>query len=85
MQAALSLNAEGPEGLRFTEVASPVPGPDEILVKVQATALNRADLMQTMGFYPAPPGAPADIPGLEYAGTVAAVGARVRRWKLAIG
>ena len=81
MQAALNLNAEGPEGLRFTEVASPVPGPDEILVKVQATALNRADLMQTMGFYPAPPGAPADIPGLEYAGTVAAVGARVRRWK----
>jgi NADPH:quinone reductase len=81
MQAALSLNAEGPEGLRFTEVASPVPGPDEILVKVHATALNRADLMQTMGFYPAPPGAPPDIPGLEYAGTVAATGSRVRRWK----
>lgn len=81
MQAALSLNAEGPEGLRFSEVAAPVPGPDEILVKVQATALNRADLLQTMGFYPAPPGAPPDIPGLEYSGQVAAVGSRVRRWK----
>lgn len=80
MQAALSLNAEGPEGLRFTEVASPIPGPDEIRVKVRATALNRADLLQTMGLYPAPPGSPADIPGLEYAGEVAAVGSRVRRW-----
>ena len=80
MQAALSLNAEGPEGLRFTEVASPIPGPDEIRVKVKATALNRADLLQTMGLYPAPPGVPADIPGLEYSGEVAAVGSRVRRW-----
>jgi NADPH:quinone reductase len=80
MQAALSLNAEGPEGLRFSEVASPVVGPDEVRVKVRATALNRADLLQTMGLYPAPPGAPADIPGLEYSGEVMAVGSRVRRW-----
>ncbi|MDP2272153.1 MAG: NAD(P)H-quinone oxidoreductase [Archangium sp.] len=82
MQAALSLNAEGPEGLRFSEVASPLPGPDEIKVRVRATALNRADLLQTMGLYPAPPGAPGDIPGMEYAGEVAAVGARVRRWSV---
>ncbi len=82
MQAALSLNAEGPEGLRFSEVASPHPGPDEIKVRVRATALNRADLLQTMGLYPAPPGAPRDIPGMEYAGEVAAVGARVRRWSV---
>ena len=82
MQAALSLNAEGPEGLRFSEVASPHPGPDEIKVRVRATALNRADLLQTMGLYPAPPGAPEDIPGMEYAGEVAAVGARVRRWSV---
>ena len=80
MQAALSLNAEGPEGLRFSEVASPVPGPDEIKVNVKATALNRADLLQTMGLYPAPAGAPADIPGMEFSGEVAAVGSRVRRW-----
>ena len=82
MQAALSLNAEGPEGLRFSEVASPQPGPDEIKVRVRATALNRADLLQTMGLYPAPPGSPEDIPGMEYAGEVAAVGARVRRWNV---
>ena len=82
MQAALSLNAEGPEGLRFSEVASPHPGPDEIKVRVRATALNRADLLQTMGLYPAPPGSPEDIPGMEYAGEVAAVGARVRRWSV---
>jgi putative PIG3 family NAD(P)H quinone oxidoreductase len=80
MQAALS-NNEGPESLRFGEVPSPVPGPDEIRVKVKATALNRADLLQTMGLYPAPHGVPAEIPGLEYAGEVDAVGARVRRWK----
>ncbi len=81
MKAALSLNAEGPEGLRFVEVASPIPGADEIRVKVKATALNRADLLQTMGLYPPPPGAPADIPGMEYSGEVAAIGARVTRWK----
>lgn len=82
MQAALSLNAEGPEGLRFVEVASPLPGPDEIRVKVRATALNRADLLQTMGLYPPPPGAPEDIPGLEYSGEVLSVGTRVRRWNV---
>lgn len=82
MQAALSLNAEGIEGLRFSEVASPQPGPDEIKVRVRATALNRADLLQTMGLYPAPAGAPEDIPGMEYSGEVATIGARVRRWSV---
>src|SRR4051794_9974134 len=80
MQAAISVNAEGPDGLRFAEVASPNPGPDEIRVKVRATALNRADLLQTLGLYPPPAGSPEDIPGIEYSGEVAAVGARVRRW-----
>ncbi len=82
MRAALSLNAEGPEGVRFAQVAAPVAGPDEVLVKVKATALNRADLLQTMGLYPAPPGVSADIPGLEYAGEIAAIGARVTRWNV---
>lgn len=82
MKAAISVNGEGPQGVRFTEVDSPVPGPDEVRIKVHATALNRADLMQTMGLYPAPAGAPAEIPGLEYAGEIAAVGARVQRWKV---
>ena len=52
----------------------PVFGPDEVLVRVRASALNRADLLQRRGLYPAPPGAPADIPGLEFAGEVAACG-----------
>ena len=49
---------------------------------MKASALNRADLLQTKGLYPAPPGVPGDIPGLEYAGEVVEVGARVTRWKL---
>lgn len=58
----------------------PTPGPGEILVHVQASGLNRADLLQRAGRYPAPPGWPADLLGLEYAGTVAALGDGVRRW-----
>jgi len=54
------------------------PGPSELLVRVHGAGLNRADLLQRMGFYPAPPGAPADVPGLEYAGRVEAVGPEVR-------
>lgn len=50
------------------------PGPGEVLVEVRAAGLNRADLLQRRGFYPAPPGAPPDVPGLEYAGVVARVG-----------
>jgi putative PIG3 family NAD(P)H quinone oxidoreductase len=49
-----------------------------VLVRVRATALNRADLLQRRGAYPAPPGAPADVPGLEYAGEVAALGPGAR-------
>jgi putative PIG3 family NAD(P)H quinone oxidoreductase len=51
-----------------------------VLVRVRASALNRADLLQRAGRYPAPPGSPADIPGLEIAGEVADVGAAVTRW-----
>jgi NADPH2:quinone reductase len=53
----------------------PVAGEGELLVRVHGAGLNRADLMQKAGFYPAPPGVPADIPGLEFAGVVEAVGA----------
>ncbi|MFW5924684.1 MAG: NAD(P)H-quinone oxidoreductase [Myxococcota bacterium] len=53
------------------------PGPDEVLVEVAAAGLNRADILQRRGFYPAPPGVPEDVPGLEYAGTVRAVGTAV--------
>jgi putative PIG3 family NAD(P)H quinone oxidoreductase len=63
-------------------VADPVPGPDEVLVDIAATALNRADLLQRIGLYPDPRGRTPEIPGLEFAGTVAAVGERVSMWKV---
>jgi NADPH2:quinone reductase len=73
---AVVLDEHGdPEVLRVREVPDPVPGPDEVLVQVAATALNRADLLQRRGFYPGPPMA-HEIPGMELAGTVVAVGER---------
>lgn len=56
-------------------------GADEVLVDIVATALNRADLLQVMGLYPNPRPAALEIPGLEFSGTVAAVGERVTMWK----
>ena len=57
-------------------------GPNEVRVKVAAAGLNRADILQRKGFYPAPPGAPAHVPGLEYAGTVEQVGEGVREFSV---
>lgn len=74
-------STEGPRGLALKDVPEPACGPEELRVGVKASALNRADLLQTMGLYPAPKGVPADIPGLEYSGEVLEVGARVTRWK----
>src|SRR3712207_2093635 len=71
----------GPEVLAVREVERPSPGSGEVLVRVRATALNRADLLQREGRYPPPPGAPADIPGLEFAGEVAALGRGAREWR----
>lgn len=68
----------GPEVLKLKEVPDPVVGPDEVEITVRATAVNRADLIQRMGAYPAPPDVPPDIPGLELAGEVSAIGARVK-------
>ncbi len=62
------------------EWPDPAPGTGELLVRVQAAGLNGADLMQRSGLYPAPPGWPADIPGLELAGVVAAAGPGVTRF-----
>ena len=68
-------------GLRLVEVEDPVPGSKEICVDVHATALNRADWLQVLGKYPVPAGTPADLPGMEYAGTVRAAGPRASRFK----
>ena len=65
--------------LHWEERDDPVPGNTELLVTVQAAGLNGADLIQRIGLYPAPPGAPADIPGMELAGEVVAAGSQVRQ------
>lgn len=77
MKAVRISRPGGPEVLQLAECPAPEPGPGEVAVDVRCTALNRADLLQRAGHYPAPPGAPEDIPGLEYAGVVAAVGSGV--------
>lgn len=71
-----------PGSLQLDSVPRPEPGPGEILVRVAAAALNRADLLQRAGRYPAPPGVPPDIPGLEFSGTVAAAGPDSNRWRI---
>src|ERR687884_322089 len=81
MKAIVISRPGGPEVLELREIERPAPGTGEVLVRVRATALNRADLMQREGRYPPPPGAPADIPGLEFAGEVAEVGADARAWR----
>ena len=81
MRAAVVSEPGGPEVFSIEQVPDPTPGPDEVLVAVAASALNRADLMQRMGHYPGPPGTRDDIPGLEMAGTVEAVGERVTGWQ----
>jgi putative PIG3 family NAD(P)H quinone oxidoreductase len=70
----------GPDVLTWAEVPDPEPGPDEVLVDVAASAVNRADLMQRAGMYPPPPGA-SPYPGLECSGRVVAVGANVTGWQ----
>lgn len=77
MRAAVITQPGGPEVIRIQEIEEPAPGPEEVLVDIKASALNRADLAQRRGRYPSPPGVRADVPGLEMAGVVAAVGERV--------
>src|SRR5580658_1638631 len=66
--------------LHWEERDDPVPGDTEILVAVKAAGINGADLVQRIGLYPAPPGSPPDIPGMELAGEVVAVGSEVRQF-----
>ena len=80
MRAVVLRSHGGPEVLTLEDVDDPVPGPDEILVDVEHTALNRADILQRMGVLSrSRADATSEIPGMEYAGTVAAVGDRVDR------
>jgi len=81
MRAAVITRPGGPDVLEIHERPTPVPGNKEVLIRVRASALNRADLLQRQGQYPAPPGAPADIPGMEFAGEVAALGSGVTNWR----
>src|SRR5450755_1645892 len=67
--------------LSVEDHADPEPGTGEVLVRVRAAGLNGADMMQRKGHYPAPPDAPQDIPGLELAGEVAAVGPKAHRFR----
>ncbi len=80
MRAVVLRSHGGPDVLQFEDVASPIIGEQDILVTVAATALNRADLLQRMGFYPNPFPSGPEIPGLEFAGTVAAIGEKVTAW-----
>ncbi len=81
MRAAVISGPGGPEVFSLREEPDPAFGPEEALVAVHATALNRADLLQRIGRYPGPPGTRDDLPGLEAAGTVLAVGERVSGWR----
>ncbi|MGE3073002.1 MAG: NAD(P)H-quinone oxidoreductase [Dehalococcoidia bacterium] len=78
MKAVVITRPGGPEVLSLQDVPEPVPGPEDLLVRVHTTALNRADILQRQGSYPQPGPKPAyDIPGMEYAGEVVATGDRV--------
>ena len=82
MKAVIITRPGGPEVLEIQERPKPEPGVGQIRVRVRASALNRADLMQRDGNYPVPPGVPADISGMEYAGEVDALGPSATLWKI---
>ena len=80
MRAVVFTGAGGNEVVRVEERPDPEPGPGEVLVRPAFAGINPADLIQRAGRYPAPPGAPADVPGLEVAGEVVATGPGATRW-----
>ncbi len=81
MRAIAISEPGGPDVLGLTELPDPEPAAGEVLIKVHAAGINRADIVQRQGFYPPPPGAP-DTPGLEVAGTVSALGDGVDAWSV---
>lgn len=82
MKAIVISKPGGPEVLELRDVPAPVPQRGEVAVRVHATAVNRADLYQRLGSYPAPPDVPADILGIEVAGEIAAIGPGSSDWKV---
>jgi putative PIG3 family NAD(P)H quinone oxidoreductase len=82
MKAVVITRPGGAEVLEVQERPEPKPGVGQIRVRVRASALNRADLMQRAGNYPVPAGVPADMPGMEYAGEVESLGAGASLWKV---
>ena len=80
MRAVVITRPGAPGVLRLQTVPDPAPARGEVRVRVRATAVNRADLLQRLGMYPAPEGSPQDIPGLEFAGEIDAVGDGVTEW-----
>lgn len=83
MRAIVISSHGGIDGINLQEVEMPPPPTaDQVQVRVHAAGLNRADILQRMGHYPAPPGYPRHIPGLEFAGEVVSLGDQVRQWKI---
>lgn len=80
MRAIAITEFGGPDTLRLREVPDPVPDPHEVVIKIEAAGVNRADLLQRAGHYPPPPGAP-QWPGLECSGTIVDLGADVSDWQ----
>jgi NADPH2:quinone reductase len=81
VEAVTFRGAGGAEVIAMGETEVRDPGAAEVQVEIAAAGLNRADVLQRRGFYPAPPGAPPDVPGLEFAGTVIARGASATLWR----
>jgi putative PIG3 family NAD(P)H quinone oxidoreductase len=83
MKAVFITSFGGVEGLEIRDVPdAPQPTADRVRVRVRAAGLNRADILQRLGRYPAPPGYPQEIPGLEFTGEVEATGDEARSWKI---
>lgn len=81
MRAIIITRPGGPEVLEIQSVGTPTPAGEQVRVRVRASSVNRADLLQRAGGYPAPAGSPPNIPGLDFAGEVDAVGHLVRAWQ----
>src|SRR5947207_9560348 len=81
MRAAIITQPGGPEVLEIHDVKMPEPAGEQVRIRVHASGVNRADLLQRAGGYPAPAGSPPNIPGMEFAGEVDAIGPLVTMWK----